>query len=92
MNMSGQNQLLHLIYLRPGGMLVSKKRYSGWRAIQDDYEYYLTSLGPFSEDGLLEFLAGEYGADAARWGLSSAEVRAFMESDAEVLESRDWGR
>ena len=89
MTMSSQDQLVHLIYLRPGGMLVSKKRYSGWREIQDEYEYYMTSLGPFSEDGLLEFLAGEYGADAARWGFSSAEVRAFMESDAEVLEARE---
>lgn len=82
---------LHLIYLRPEGMLVSKKRYADWREIQDEYEDYMTSLGPFSGEELEDFLTGQYGPDDAGWGFSRAEVRAFMSSDAEVLAARPTG-
>jgi hypothetical protein len=83
---------VHLIYLRPRGMLISKRHYSDWREIQDEYECYMSSLGPFSEDELVDFLSGEYGADDAGWGFSRAEVRAFMESEAEVLAAREGKR
>lgn len=86
--MSRQTPLVHLIYLRPEGMLLSKKRYTGWREIQDEYADYMTSLGPFSEEGLLDFLAEEYGRDDAGWEFSREEVRGFMESEATVLEGR----
>lgn len=69
-------------------MILSKKHYSDWREIQDEYGAYMTSLGPFTEEGLADFLAGEYGQDVARWGFTREEVRAFMESDATVLEAR----
>jgi hypothetical protein len=83
-----QETSVHVIYLRAGGMLLSRKPYSDWREIQDEYEDYMTSLGPFSEEGLLDFLSEEYGDDAARWGFSPEQVREFMRSDAVVLESR----
>lgn len=86
--MRGQDSHVHLIYLRPGGMVLSKRTYSGWREIQAEYEDYMTSLGPFSEEELLDFLAAEYGDDEARWGFSSARIREFMRSDAAALESR----
>ena len=79
---------VHLIYLRPDGMLLSKKHYSDWREIQDEYESYMTSLGPFSQEGLLDFLSEQYGCDDANWGFSREEVRDFIESDATVLEAR----
>ena len=69
-------------------MLLSKKHYADWREIQDEYAAYMTSLGPFTEEELAEFLAVEHGQDDARWGVTREEVRVFMESDATVLEAR----
>jgi hypothetical protein len=69
-------------------MLLSRKQYSDWREIQDEYESYLTSVGPFSVDELLEFLSEEYGSDDAKWGFSREEIQGFMKSDATVLEAR----
>lgn len=71
-------------------MLLSKKRYTDWREIQDEHVDYMTSLGPFSEEELLEFLSEEYGHDDTGWGCLREEVRNFMESDASTLEWR-WG-
>lgn len=72
---------VHLVYLRPDGLLLTKKSYAGWREIQDEHEDYMTSLGPFDEDELIEFLTNEYGEDDRRWGFTREEVRAFMKSD-----------
>lgn len=36
---------LHFIYLE-SQMLLSKKRYSGWNAIQDDFDDYKTLISP----------------------------------------------
>jgi hypothetical protein len=87
--MSRRTSPVHLIYLRPDGMLLSRKRYSDWREIQDEYEEYMTSLGPFSVDELVGFLSEQYGSDDAKWGFSREEIEGFMESDATVLEARD---
>jgi hypothetical protein len=70
-------------------MFLSKKRYSDWREIQDEYESYLTSVGPFSVAELVEFLSEEYGSDDSGWGFSGEEIREFAESDATVLEARE---
>lgn len=85
--MNDPASLLHLIYLRSGRVIVSRKRYADWREIQDEYEDYMTSLGPFSEEGLLEFLSHEYG-DESRWGFTAREIRDFVNSNAAVLKSR----
>ena len=69
-------------------MLLSKKVYSDWREIQDEYENYMTSLGPYSEEGVLDFFLHEYGDDDALWAFSREQIREFMDSDATVLESR----
>ena len=34
----------NLIFLRSNKMLLSRKTYSDWREIQDEYEDYMTSL------------------------------------------------
>lgn len=78
---------LHLIYLRSGAMIVSRKRYADWREIQDEYEDYMTSAGPFTEEGLIEFLSEEYGEESRR-GFTAREIRDFMNSSAVVLMSR----
>ena len=41
-------------------MLISKHQYSSWREIQDQYHDYMTSLGPWDDDTVIEFLEGEY--------------------------------
>lgn len=78
---------MHLVYLRGGGMLVTKKAYAGWREIQDAYEDYMTSLGPWTEGELIGFLGDQYGADEAAWGFTREQVRSFMDSAETVLRS-----
>lgn len=48
-----------LIYT-PERLLISKKSYADWREIQAEYEDFMTSLGPWSAELLLEFLESEY--------------------------------
>jgi len=86
--MGNRDTSVHVIYLRPEGMLLSRKRYSDWREIQDEYEDYMTSLGPFPEEYLLDFFSEEYGEDDARWAFSREQIREFVETDMTVLESR----
>ena len=76
---------VHLVHLRPEGMVLTKKPYAGWREIQDAYPDYMTSVGPFDEDGLVDYLRSEYGADDGRWGFTREQIRRFMESDATDL-------
>jgi hypothetical protein len=80
--------LVHLIYLRSGEMIISRKPYADWREIQDEYEDYMTSLGPFSEEGLIEFLSEEYGDESRRRFFTAREIHDFMNSSAVVLKSR----
>jgi hypothetical protein len=89
--MSQRISSLHLIYLKPDRMLLSKQQYSDWREIQDEYESYLTSLGPFSVEELVSFLWEEYGNGAGQWGFSGEEISNFMKSDTTVLEARRSG-
>lgn len=86
--MNHRTSRVHLIYLKPDRMLLSRKQYSDWREIQDEYESYLTSLGSFSVDELLQFLSEEYGSDEGKWGFTREEIRSFMASDMIVLEAR----
>jgi hypothetical protein len=41
-------------------MLLSKHPYQSWREIQNQYPEYMTSLGPWEEDTVIEYLADEY--------------------------------
>ena len=50
---------LTLIYTE-SNLLLSKKQYSSWREIQDEYSDYKTSLGPWSVGEVIEFLTEEY--------------------------------
>jgi hypothetical protein len=76
---------VHVVYLRPEGLLLSKKEYADWRQIQDEYADFMTSLGPFDEDELLGFFRNQYGEDDARWGVTRAQIRSFIDSDATTL-------
>lgn len=50
---------LHVIYTK-SEMLLSKKHYGSWREIQDEYEDYKTSFGPWAKEEVLEFIEEEY--------------------------------
>ncbi|MFC3153354.1 hypothetical protein ACFOEK_20105 [Litoribrevibacter euphylliae] len=41
-------------------MLISKVEYKSWREIQDEYEGYKASLGPWDADDVVEYLEDEY--------------------------------
>lgn len=69
-------------------MIISKKPYSGWREIQDEYEDFMTSLGPYTGEDLLDFFEQQYGFDDGRWAFSRERMREFMASDETLLESR----
>ena len=53
------NVQLTLIYTE-SNFLISKKQYSSWREVQDEYPDYKTSLGPWSVEEVIEFLTEEY--------------------------------
>lgn len=74
----------YLIYLRNGPLVLSKVRYAGWRDIQDDYEHYMTSLGPGNEDDIVSFLKDEY-KDESGWAFSQQQIQAFMRSQEFLL-------
>ncbi|WEX18153.1 MULTISPECIES: hypothetical protein [Pseudomonas] len=50
---------IHIIYTHTK-MLLSKKPYSSWVEIQNQYPDYLTSLGPWDDQAVIEYLADEY--------------------------------
>ena len=75
--------LLHIIYLRSGRMLLSKKEYLSWREIQNEYEDYMTSLGPWSVEEVIEFLREEYPGDTP---FAPDQVRVFAASAHLILE------
>ncbi|TFG96524.1 hypothetical protein E4H12_10880, partial [Candidatus Thorarchaeota archaeon] len=82
--MSKEEQVAYLIYLRSGTIVFSKVLYSTWRDIQDDYEDYMTSMGPWDVERILSFLEDEY-KDESSWIFTKAQIRRFMESDEFIL-------
>ena len=78
------DQILHLIYLRTGEMLLSKKHYSHWEEIQDEYEHHMTDLAFDSCEDLISFFELDFG-DELRWPFSKNELFDFMKSDEIVI-------
>ncbi|WP_426108360.1 hypothetical protein [Pseudomonas sp. TWR1-1-4] len=50
---------IHIIYTRTV-ILLSKHSYQSWREIQNQCPDYMTSLGPWEEDAVTEYLADVY--------------------------------
>ena len=73
---------LHIIYTR-SRMLLSKKRYASWKQIQDEFEDYVASLGPWPSSEVISYLAEDY----PNASLSAAEqVQRFLESPCETAD------
>lgn len=50
---------IHIVF-RESEMLLTKRDYRGWREIQDAYEDYKASLGPYTIDEVIEYLMMDY--------------------------------
>jgi hypothetical protein len=71
---------IHIIYTE-AEMLLSRQVFASWREIQDAYETYKASLGPWSADEVVEYLEDEYRdlSPAAR-----VQMGSFLASGAET--------
>ncbi len=49
----------HVIYTETD-MLLSRREYASWREMQDEYQAYKASLGPWDRRSLVDFLTMEY--------------------------------
>ena len=69
-------------------VLLSKKKYSDWREIQDEYyEIYKTNLSPLTCDELIEFFEDDY-KDECLWPFSKESIIKFYASNDVVLRSK----
>ncbi len=50
----------NLIFLRNSKVILSKKAYSNWTEIQDEFDGYLSSLDFETIDDLIEYLNSDY--------------------------------
>lgn len=82
--MINEIQVAHIIYLRRGTIVLSKVVYSNWHSIQDDYEDYMTSFGPWDVDTILSFFEEEFKEESA-WVFTKEQIRSFMESQEFIL-------
>lgn len=70
---------LHIIYTE-SDVLLSKARYDSWREIQEQYAGYKASLGPWTPDAVIDYLAADYPDLAPS---AAAQVTALLSDDAQ---------
>lgn len=75
---------LHIVYTRAGDMILSKRRYSRWQEIQEEYDDYMTSLGPWNSEEVIDFLQFEYPDLSPS---ASEQVGQLLSGDAETLKA-----
>ncbi|HEV2733946.1 MAG TPA: hypothetical protein VGV85_03870 [Longimicrobiaceae bacterium] len=56
--------------------------YAAWREIQDAWDDYMTSLGPWMPEAMVDFFQRQYGPDGDRGPFTAEAVAAFAASDA----------
>lgn len=73
----------NLIFLRSNKMLLSRKTYSDWREIQDEYEDYMTSLDFEAIMDVEEYIKVDYKltTDKAKY-----EVKKLINSTKDTIE------
>ena len=68
-------------------MLLSKKSYSDWREIQDEYpKTYKASLEPMTYEELIGFFEIDFKGEKD-WPFSRNEIREFLSSRAVTIQS-----
>jgi hypothetical protein len=76
---------IHYIILE-NKLILSKKAYKNWREIQDEYyNFFTTSLGPWTKEDLLDYLENDYKSED-RWPFSRQQIEDFFSSDQMILE------
>ena len=51
---------LHIIFTKKESVLISRKPYATWQEIQDEYDDYMASLGPWDVTTVVSWLNEEY--------------------------------
>lgn len=83
--MSSKNKAI-IIYL-DDCMLLSKKEYSNWKEVQDEYyEKYKTNLLPMSYDEIISFFEKDFGKEE-NWPFSRKRIADFFGSNELVMQS-----
>jgi len=82
--MTRENPVAYVIYIRDGSLVLSKVRYRSWTDIQDDYEHYMSSLGPWDINEIFSHFENEYKEEAS-WVFSRNQIREFMKSNEHIL-------
>ncbi|MHA1637751.1 MAG: hypothetical protein ACTSUO_03300 [Candidatus Thorarchaeota archaeon] len=78
---------IHIIFLRGDVVILSKKKYSDWREIQDEYDDFMTSLGSWTAEAVISFYELDFGKDDTDWPFSREQILAFEKSDETILQS-----
>ena len=77
---------LLLVFTRHA-MVLSKRRYRSWQEVEDDFDDYISSLGPYSVDELFDYLTNDYTTSAVPFDRDEVE-RFVADSAQEHLEER----
>ena len=90
MDSSQSPESVHIVFLRAGPVLLARRPGADWRDLQDEWDDYMTSLGPYAEEDVIGFFEQQYHRDEERWPLTRAQVAGFFANeDARELWS-DW--
>ena len=73
----------NLIFLRSEKMLLSRKQFSDWREIQDEYDDYMASLDFETLTEIEEYLKSDYKISTEK---AKQEVNKLNDSTEETLE------
>ena len=74
----------HIVYCR-SQMLLDRQKYGSWRDVQDAYDDYMTSLGPWSEAEIVGFLEDDWGVDDSQWPFTRQAIADFFRSGELLL-------
>ena len=82
-----QLQQVYMIFLDEE-VLLSKKEYSNWRDIQDEYYmHFKTSFPAMRKEDIIQYYVSDYGADDAKWPFSRKKIQDFFNSEDTILRS-----
>ena len=81
----GSDKLIKVVIIHTrDNIILSKKQYETWRDIQHEYNEYVTSLGPFTQEELFDYFEIEYKNE---WPIKRSEIESFFLSTNTQLAS-----
>lgn len=75
----------HVIYLRANGVALSREPVGSWRDLQERYDDYMASLGPWTLEEILDHFATQFGADGTAWPIARTAIEEFMTCGRELV-------